>query len=321
MRKKILKIIIGAVLLTGFIASINSQLLSQELRLIDNPLQELYSFTDSIESRKFENNSAALNQVLAKITDLIDHIKSEDLAVFKTVKGGKTLLRFAVLYNYVPLIEKLINKDINVDEKDGVGYTVLAQAPYSIHADTIVKMLIKAGADVNANTVSIPLSNALVNKKKLVVEMLLAAGANIDAQDANLSTPLTKFKSLLDSFKSIADTNNDKKSLEAIRSFLQQFLKLRHGFKNNIPYNQVQQGLDRKVIEIFIMNTLNQDPSQLTNLQRYFKDNNIIDVVNTYKDFVHTKLKDYMNHDAYQEKLLELKHKKQFTDIDIITYK
>jgi hypothetical protein len=107
----------------------------------------------------------------------------------------------AVRYkNQIGYIEKLIERGVNVNEKDYEGYTALMVASgilYDITANVpVIELLIKHGADINAvgwrqNITALIAASGFQNRSNLsATELLIKNGANVNAVDIYGNTPL-----------------------------------------------------------------------------------------------------------------------------------
>jgi ankyrin repeat protein len=100
-------------------------------------------------------------------------------------KAGFTPLFYAVQKNHKPVVEYLISKGVNVDEKNGQeGSSALYQASYDGLLE-IVTMLVDAGADVHLKPThgySI-LYAAFQNNHKPIMEYLISKGARVDEKN------------------------------------------------------------------------------------------------------------------------------------------
>lgn len=111
-------------------------------------------------------------------------------------ENGYTPLHEAAFFNRPSAVEELILKKAKIDEACNVevnGYTTLRIAIVMNHLN-IVKILVKAGADVNkrSHTGGVPLHTATFALKcdDEIVKFLIAEGANVNASAGNGSTVL-----------------------------------------------------------------------------------------------------------------------------------
>lgn len=99
--------------------------------------------------------------------------------------GGKrrTLLRLACGRGYEDAVQKLIHRGCNVDKKDAGDSTPLMAATYNKHIE-IMRLLIDAGADVNARDTVGGISTSLIfacyNGHMTAAQMLVDAGATVN---------------------------------------------------------------------------------------------------------------------------------------------
>ena len=107
---------------------------------------------------------------------------------------GETLLISAALAGQSAVVEILIAKGANIHAQNHNGLTALHGSAYAGHLDVAV-LLIKSGADVNdsANRLSTtPLHLAAEENQLAVVELLLAKGATVEAEEMNGYTAITQ---------------------------------------------------------------------------------------------------------------------------------
>ena len=79
------------------------------------------------------------------------------------VISGQRLIHLAVLMNYIPLVDYLINNDAHLMARDYNGYTALLKAA-SLNRIEIIKKLIDAGVPLSHRD---PWGNTAVDKAKL----------------------------------------------------------------------------------------------------------------------------------------------------------
>jgi len=108
-------------------------------------------------------------------------------------KPGRTRLMQMVATSSVADVQKELAGNANPNIPDSSGWTALFYATQSIDVE-VVRILIKAGADVNARSHmrQTPIMAAAANfsRGQEMMETLIAAGANINAQDVNGQTAL-----------------------------------------------------------------------------------------------------------------------------------
>jgi uncharacterized protein len=88
--------------------------------------------------------------------------------------------------------QKLISKGANVNQTDNVGFPALSIAA-GRRDEKMTKLLLEAGADVNARSATLndsALARAAQNSNGETVLILLAAGAHVDDRDGAGGTPL-----------------------------------------------------------------------------------------------------------------------------------
>ncbi|MDA8745372.1 ankyrin repeat domain-containing protein [Rubripirellula amarantea] len=106
---------------------------------------------------------------------------------------GHTALLMAAYNGHAPVVRFLINHDAKVDARDNEGKTPLIHACSGPFAET-AEMLIDAGADVNAADSTegfTPLMTAAALGEKEVVELLLEKNANVATTDDDGDTALS----------------------------------------------------------------------------------------------------------------------------------
>lgn len=101
---------------------------------------------------------------------------------------GNTPLIHACMYNNIGVAKALLAKGANIEAIDSAEYTVLMKA-CRLNNDTVVKMLLVHGASVNAGRLA-PLLLACENRNMHIVELLLAANADVEVVDESGYTPL-----------------------------------------------------------------------------------------------------------------------------------
>ncbi len=98
----------------------------------------------------------------------------------------------AAMAGDMPAVERLLGENADVNGAQGDGTTALHWAAYTDDA-VMVRMLIQAGADLNAETrlgALTPLFIAAKNGNAAILELMLAAGANANSPNAQGTTPL-----------------------------------------------------------------------------------------------------------------------------------
>jgi len=114
------------------------------------------------------------------------------VSVHETTEEGESLLSLACSAGYYELAQVLLAMRANVEDRGMKGdCTPLMEAASAGHTD-IVRLLIAHGADVNAQSSSgnTPLMYACAGGHEEVVRVLLEAGANVEDHNENGHTPL-----------------------------------------------------------------------------------------------------------------------------------
>jgi len=133
----------------------------------------------------------------AEAQDILDAVKSGDLAKAKTIvekdpsqvrtkdKVGNTPLHHAAIAGSVPMVEWLLSKGADVEAANTEAMTPLFEAIRN-GKDAAAVVLIDKGAKTDG-----ALHRAAMNNRTAVMELLIARGADIEAQDPRGYTPLT----------------------------------------------------------------------------------------------------------------------------------
>ncbi|XP_063991505.1 ankyrin repeat domain-containing protein 17 isoform X6 [Diachasmimorpha longicaudata] len=117
---------------------------------------------------------------------------TEGRSVHETTEEGESLLSLACSAGYYELAQVLLAMNANVEDRGIKGdCTPLMEAASAGHVD-IVSLLIAHGADVNAQSTSgnTPLMYGCAGGHEDVVKVLLEAGANVEDHNENGHTPL-----------------------------------------------------------------------------------------------------------------------------------
>ena len=135
----------------------------------------------SIHQAAWKGNISVVEQHLAAGTVVDANNKWGSTALHYTARGGQK-----------KVAELLISKNADVNAKDADGVTALHLAARAGHMET-AELLITKGADVGAKggeRKETPLFTAVNYRRKTIVELLVANGADVNAQDAYAETPL-----------------------------------------------------------------------------------------------------------------------------------
>src|SRR5437667_7238386 len=105
--------------------------------------------------------------------------------------AGDTRLPEAAMNGDKVLVQSLLKQKVDVNEAQGDGNTALHWAAYRDDVD-MARLLIQAGANANVKTRLgdvTPLQLAATNGSAAIVELLLKAGATVNAPNSNGTTP------------------------------------------------------------------------------------------------------------------------------------
>jgi hypothetical protein len=152
--------------------------------LLENPYIEV--------NWKSRNGSTALSKAVLKNNQrIVSLLVAAGANVNAKDISSKTALMWASEKGHAKIVELLIAAGANVNTKDKDGQTALMRACYGNHAQ-IVKLLLVAGADVNIQEDLFGYTALMIAAKEIlgkkVVKLLIAAGANIYAEDKNNKT-------------------------------------------------------------------------------------------------------------------------------------
>lgn len=112
--------------------------------------------------------------------------------------GGRSLLHYAAAAGCVEVVEEILRSGTDADVQDRGGHTALYAVANGCAGETgpeIVRLLVRAGADVNACggvTRATPLHMAARRGFVEVAEALLDCGADVAARDRSGVTPLER---------------------------------------------------------------------------------------------------------------------------------
>ncbi|KAI9862356.1 MAG: hypothetical protein M1813_004832 [Trichoglossum hirsutum] len=124
---------------------------------------------------------AAGNQHDAMVNLLIAKNGVDGVEIDSQDNDGRTPLLWAAHQGHYGVVKLLLECKADVNVEDRYGWTGLLRAVDGGH-ETIVRLLLEQNVDVNAKGDQFfPLSLAAINRNKTVMEVLLAAGASIQA--------------------------------------------------------------------------------------------------------------------------------------------
>jgi len=145
----------------------------------------------------------------AEAQDILDAVKSGDLAKAKTIvekdasqvraadKLGNTPLHHAAIAGAVPMVEWFLSKGADAEAANTEAMTPLFEAIRN-GKDEAARVLIEKGAKTDG-----ALHRAAMNNRTAVMELLIARGADIEAQDPRGYTPLTMVTRISGPFKAL----------------------------------------------------------------------------------------------------------------------
>lgn len=325
------KFILNSIVITivsVYIITVNTHITSQAVIIKQSKLDSISSLINALENDLYKEHPQKKEQFLKAITNLVSQEQPESLALFKTDRNNQNLLEFAISYDYMPLIKKLIAKNFNVNNSNSRNSALSIAS--SAGNPEIVKLLIKAGAHVNVNQGSLPIISAFISKsinKNVIIKMLIAAGADIELIEENSNMNVKKITEIaLRLAHNISNTDPNKHEKIALNNLLNSISKLEDAFKNNIYIDIQQENISPEALELFVMNKLNQNPSQLSALQNYFNNNNknnsIVNILEKYKDLANPQALSVIQQTIRKEKqkknLADQQRHNQFIDLEII---
>ncbi len=200
---------------------------------------------------------------LAKLLDYLEDIDQ---------KGGWGLnsLENAIIFNNPEAVEMIIKKGANVHKTDKLGLNMLMLASSHPYNQKVIPVLLKAGAEVNSQSKNketpLIIAAGLQSDNREMVKALITAGADFSMyEDQNV----------------LASVPNQQ-----VRDILNNLVLLQKDFNNNTNFETIQAQVDKETIELFILNALNKNPYTIDALANYFKDINILEILDTYKDYL-----------------------------------
>lgn len=154
--------------------------------------------------------------------------------------------------------------------------------------------------------------------------MLIAAGA--DSNTAHINSQISSAEEMKLALSAVEQLPNDdplkQKRIELYNIF-NTLQILSDSFDNNISFNTIKESINPNYIGLFIMNRVNQNPSELTRLKDYFHSIDILDSIKDYIQFANPEalkvIQQAINKEAQIKKLANQQDKKQLTDIEILT--
>jgi ankyrin repeat protein len=132
-----------------------------------------------------------------------------------------TVLMLASLHGHVPIVEQLLTKGANVNERNRFGETALMQAALAGFPE-VELLLAMHGADVNATDVDGRTALMLSGDDKATVEMLLNLGADYKRMDKAGMTPLmlAAIRSQSSKVDALVFAGAGKESIEATKAYI-----------------------------------------------------------------------------------------------------
>lgn len=128
-----------------------------------------------------------------KLDYLKSYLKDHPEGLERKTDDGKTPLTWAAWHNHFEVVEYLISLEANVNAVDAGNNTALLLACTTKDTESIVDLLIKNGALVNAqnNNGITPLHSAVQQGNSNLVSILLRNGANYLSTDRENFSPLS----------------------------------------------------------------------------------------------------------------------------------
>lgn len=180
-----------------------------EQRVLDNTMAAIAAGRDAEAialAPRFQQRPSVFVGVLARMVqsgraDLIAFVLDaigHDSMLSTRRFGGRALLHYAAGAGSIEVIAALLNTGIDPDLQDTGGHTALYRAANECGSEAgpeIVRVLVQAGADVNACggvTKATPLHMAARRGFVEIAKTLLDLGAAIDARDTKRDTPLQR---------------------------------------------------------------------------------------------------------------------------------
>ena len=163
---------------------------------LDNWIDLMQKFTSKFLSFLILGASMQANSSESRVDDVFGcngDIMFENLMNGKSIHlkqhDGKTALHMAAFYGNTELIEVVINVGGNVDELDDSGLTPLVYAIGTGQVDP-VRFLISRGADINKRIQNERTALFYVYANADVAQLLIEAGADVNALDKFGKSPL-----------------------------------------------------------------------------------------------------------------------------------
>ncbi|WP_264376079.1 MULTISPECIES: ankyrin repeat domain-containing protein [unclassified Wolbachia] len=157
---------------------------------IDEKFDINHEFTsDHPKYLKFTLSRIAAEAGYANVLDAL--ISSGSNISDKSGKGWTPVLNLAAKHGHIGTVEALLKiEGIKIDERNEHGFTPLHNAVHKDHKE-IVEVLLQAGANVDAQHLyGTPLHYAVSYCHKETVDVLLEKGANVNAVNTHGMTPL-----------------------------------------------------------------------------------------------------------------------------------
>eukprot|EP01114_Cavostelium_apophysatum_P001950 TRINITY_DN11707_c0_g1_i1.p1 TRINITY_DN11707_c0_g1~~TRINITY_DN11707_c0_g1_i1.p1 ORF type:complete len:526 (+),score=54.31 TRINITY_DN11707_c0_g1_i1:62-1639(+) len=151
----------------------------------------LLAHNANVHAVNFERETALHRAATGRHISVIDALLSAGADVNAVASGGETPLHCASREGHVEAVNYLLQRNANVHAVSSYKETPLHRA-MNCHKNrsSVIKLLLAAGADVNAGENQKPLHIAALSGDLISTEFLLANGADPKAVDSDDDTPL-----------------------------------------------------------------------------------------------------------------------------------